>query len=569
MIFGLARCAGQDDTPPAEQPDAAVMTFTEITEDAGLADFYHKSGSDGEKWYPETVGAGAAFLDFDADGWLDILLVEGGTWQNQLGPAADVQSLRLYRNKGDGTYEDYTVAAGLDQVRTYAFGVVVADYDNDRDDDFFITTLYENLLFQNNNGQFVEVGEAAGLAETALWSTAALFFDANRDGWLDLFVADYVDWTPENDIWCTHNGVDKSFCGPKLYDGLNSHYYQNNGDGTFTERAAEVGLKESPGKTLGVTELDYNADGWPDLAVANDTQRDLLYRNKGDGTFEEVGLFSGIAFDENGVARAGMGIDAGDVDNNGNVSVFVANFAEEMIGVYRHAGEGIFVNRSAASQVGRPSMTTLGFGLFLFDPNLDGYLDLFVANGHIDDLIEQVQDNVTYKQAPQLFVNMRNGTFEEAVLADSTLLVRPLVGRGAAYGDIDRDGDQDILITENKGGVYLWRNDGQQGNALRVYVAGTTSNLDGIGAEILAYVAGEPQARRVRSGGSYLSQSELTATIGLGMHNVVDSLFVSWPSGQQDRIASIPGGQAILITEGESGYQTRYAFNRQSQTVQR
>ncbi len=568
MLAAFAGCSDQDAASDADISTAGVLTFTEVTTEAGLADFYHKSGSEGEKWYPETVGAGAGFLDFDGDGWLDILLVEGGTWQNQLGPAADVQSLRIYRNKGDGTFEDHSEAAGLADVRTYAFGVVVADYDNDGDDDFFVTTLYQNLLFQNNNGHFEEVSAQAGLDDVALWSTAALFFDADRDGWLDLFVADYVDWTPETDIWCTHNGVDKSFCGPKLYDGLNSHFYHNNGDGTFTARAAAVGLKDSPGKTLGVTELDFNADGWPDLALANDTQRDLLYQNNGDGTFEEVGLFSGIAFDENGVARAGMGIDAGDVDNNGNVSVFVANYAEEMIGVYRHAGEGIFVNRSAASQVGRPSMTTLGFGLFLFDPNLDGYLDLFVANGHIDDLIEQVQDNVTYKQAPQLFVNMRNGTFKEAILADSTLLQRPIVGRGAAYADIDRDGDQDILITENKGGAYLWRNDGQDGNALRVYLSGTTSNRNGIGAEVLAYVAGEPQARRIRSGGSYLSQSERIATIGLGMHNAVDSLFVSWPSGQRDRFVDVPGGQAILVTEGNSAYQTRYAFNRQSQNVQ-
>ncbi len=319
---------------------------------------------------------------------------------------------------------------------------------------------------------------------------------------------------------------------------------------------------------MGVASLDYNGDGWPDLAVANDTQRDLLYQNNGDGTFEEVGLFSGIAFDENGVARAGMGIDAGDVDNNGKVSVFVANYSEEMIGVYRYASDGIFINRSAASQIGRPSMTTLGFGLFLFDPNLDGYLDLFVANGHVDDMIEQIQDNVTYRQAPQLFLNKKNGTFDEAEAAGDSLFHRAIIGRGAAYADYDRDGDQDFLIVENKGPVYLWRNDGYGGNALRIYLNGTESNSDGIGAELVAYVAGEPQARRVRTGGSYLSQSERVATIGLSIHTMVDSLLVQWPSGQKDQLTEIPGGQAILISEGQAAYQTLYAFNRSSQTGQ-
>lgn len=542
--------------------------FTDITEAAGLGDFVHNSGSKGDKWYPETVGAGGGFLDYDSDGWLDILLVEGGSWDNGEGSAtaSDMDpSLRLYRNQGDGTFVDKTRAAGLADVATYAFGVTIADYDNDGDEDFFLTTLYKNYLFTNIEGRFIEVGERAGVSDNALWSTAAVFFDADRDGWLDLFVSSYIDWTPETDIWCTHNGTDKSFCGPKVYDGVRSFFYRSNGDGTFSEVAEAAGLKETPGKTLGVAELDFNKDGWPDLVVANDTQRDLLYQNNGDGTFEETGLYSGISFDENGVARAGMGIDAGDVDNNGNVSVFVANYSEEMIGVYRHTGNGIFANRSAASQIGRPSLTTLGFGLFLFDPNLDGYLDLFVANGHIDDLIEQIQDNVTYRQAPQLFINKRNGTFEETQLEGSDLLVKKIVGRGAAYGDIDRDGDQDILIIENAGPAYLWRNDGIEGNALRVYLMGNESNADGIGAEVLAYVAGERQARRIRTGGSYLSQSELAATIGLGIHRQADSLIVTWPSGQIDRFADIPGGQAIRVTEGAEAYTTMHAFNRRAQ----
>ncbi len=560
LIVAMAGCGGGETSDESTTAEREILRFTDITEAAGLSGYRHNTGGTGDKWYPETVGAGIGFIDYDGDGWQDILLVAGGTWREK----GMVQSVRLYRNKADGTFEDKTAAAGLASVTTYAFGVTIADYDNDGDDDFFMTTLYENMLFQNNEGQFLEVGAEANVADNSLWSTAALFFDADRDGWLDLFVANYVDWSPEEDIWCTHNGVDKSYCSPILYQGVGSSFYRSNGDGTFTEATATAGLDNAPGKTLGVTELDFNADGWPDIAVANDTQRDLLYKNNGDGTFEEIGLYSGFAFDENGVARAGMGIDAGDVDNNGNVSIFVANYSEEMIGVYRHIDDGIFINRSAASQIGRPSLTSLGFGLFLFDPNLDGYLDLFVANGHVDDMIEQVQDHVTFRQAPQLFINRKNGTFEEVIVPESALLEREIVGRGTAFGDLDRDGDQDFLVVENNGPVYLWRNDGQGGSALRVHLKGETSNKNGIGAEVLAYVAGEPQTRRIRTGGSYLSQSERVATIGLGMHSKVDSLLVSWPGGQLDRLVDVPGGQAILITEGSASYKTLYAFNRQA-----
>ena len=568
VCFLVTGCSKSSEPATVSVQAKPTLFFTDITQEAGLADFVHNNGSRGDKWYPETVGAGGGFIDYDKDGWLDILLVEGGSWENGQGSATTSnrdQSLRLYRNQGDGTFSDKTRAAGLADVATYAFGVTIADYNNDGYDDFFLTTLYKNYLFKNVEGRFIEVGEAASVSDHALWSTAALFFDADRDGWLDLFVANYINWTPENDIWCTHNGTDKSFCGPKVYEGVRSYFYRSNGDGTFSEASESAGLKDTPGKTLGVAELDFNKDGWPDLVVANDTQRDLLYQNNGDGIFEEIGLYSGVSFDENGVARAGMGIDAGDVDNNGHVSVFVANYSEEMIGVYRHTREGIFANRSAASQIGRPSLTTLGFGLFLFDPNLDGYLDLFVANGHIDDLIEQIQDNVTYRQAPQLFINRRNGTFEELQIEGSELLTRKIVGRGAAFGDIDRDGDQDILIVENAGPVHLWRNNSVEGYALRVSLTGRKSNANGIGAEVLAYVAGEPQSRRIRTGGSYLSQSERVATIGLGMHRQADSVIVSWPSGQVDRFGGVPGGQAIRITEGMDEYTTMQVFNRQAQ----
>ncbi|MFK7845797.1 MAG: CRTAC1 family protein [Rhodothermales bacterium] len=539
-----------------------TLSFTNITEPAGLGEFVHQSGRKGDKWYPETMGGGAGFIDVDGDGWLDILLVEGGGWpdEEESVHSKQVNAVRLYRNAGDGTFEDYTVDAGLGQVQTYPFGVVVADYDNDGDDDFFLTTLYENLLFQNTDGRFKEVGGAAGITGRADWSTGSVFFDADRDGWLDLFVANYVDWTPGLNASCTNNGVDKSYCSGVAYDGIRNQFYKGNGNGTFVEASVASGFGQALGKTLAVSSLDFNADGWPDLALANDAEADFLYQNNGDGTFKEVGASTGMAFDENGVAMSGSGIDAGDVDNNGNLSVFVANSSDEMIGVYRYSSDSIFINRSVASQISQPSTMSFGFGLFLFDPNLDGYLDLFVANGHLDDLIDQKQDSLFYRQAPQLYINRRNGTFEEAVIEESDLLEKAIAGRGTAFGDIDRDGDQDVLIIENNGAAYLWRNDSRNGNALRVHLKGSESNAGGIGAEVLAYVAGEPQTRHVRTGGSYLSQSERTVTIGLGMHHSVDSVFISWPSGRRDSFVNVPAGQAIAVTEGESVYQTLYAF---------
>lgn len=560
-LFGMG-CGGEDRDAGVAEPEQNTLTFTNITAPAGLDGFVHQNGSQGDKWYPEAMGGGGGFIDIDGDGWLDILLVEGGTWQDdeELPDNKQVNALRLYRNSGDGTFRDYTSAAGLGQVHAYPFGVVVADYDNDGDDDFFLTTLNENLLFQNTDGRFLEVGANAGLARHKYWSTAAVFFDADRDGWLDLFVADYVDWAPESNASCTNNGVDKSYCGAATYNGLQNHFYKGNGDGTFSEASISVGLSVGAGKTLGVSSLDFNADGWTDLALTNHGEPDLLYQNEGDGTFEEVGVLSGMAFDENGIAMSGTGIDAGDVDNNGNMSVFVANASGEQIGVYRYSNDSVFTHRSVASQIGQRSTMSFGFGLFLFDPNLDGYLDLFVANGHFDDLIGQNQDSLFYKQVPQLFVNRRNGTFEEAANEKSDLLEKAIAGRGAAFGDIDRDGDQDVLVLENNGAAYLWRNDSRNGNALRVYLTGTESNTDGIGAEVLAYVAGEPQVRHMRTGGSYLSQSERVVTIGLGMHHSVDSVFVSWPSGQRDSFVNVPAGQAIAVTEGESVYQTLYAF---------
>ncbi len=544
-------CSGSP-SPSSEDGAAAkdtIRTFTEVTSPAGLDGFIHKTGAFGNKWFPETMGSGGGFVDYNGDGWQDIILVGGGTWPEYTDES--VQSLWLYRNNGDGTFTEVTQETGLADVAAYSFGIAAADYDNDGDQDLFVSTLQENMLFRNDDGVFTSVGEEAGIADHAAWSSSALFFDANNDGWLDLYVGNYVKWSPENDIPCMVGG-EKGYCTPEEYEGVPGRYYQNDGDGSFTDRTEEAGFLPSPGKTLGVAEFDYNRDGWTDLVVTNDLARDLLYVNTGQGTFEEKGIYSGIAFDENGRARAGMGVDTGVVDTTGRVSIFVGNFTDEMIGVYRYTGHGLFRDRAAVSKVGRPTLPTLTFGLFLFDVDFDRDLDLFAANGHVQADVQEVREGITYRQPPQLFLNDGSGRFQEETSGWGGLVSEPIVARGAAYADYDHDGDLDVLLTENGGPAHLWRNNLEGSHFLRIRLDGRESNRDGIGSRVILKAAGKRQERRVRTGSSYLSQSEMTVTFGLGSVERVDSLEVHWPSGQIDRFQNIEADQQLLVTEGET-----------------
>jgi len=557
LAVAVTGCPDTGGTLPAtESPEAApALTFAEVTEAAGLGGFRHTNGGFGQAWAPEIVGGGGGFLDYDGDGWLDALLVGGGAFMEREG--SPHPALWLYRNNGDGTFTAASDAAGLGGVRAYGFGVAAADYDNDGDEDFFLTTLYEDMLFRNDGGVFTEVGKAAGLADVAEWSTASLFFDADRDGDLDLFVGSYVDWSPEKDRPCYFEGQ-KVYCTPQEYDGIASRFYRNNGDGTFTDRTREAGfaagIEPSRDKTLGVAELDFNNDGWPDVVVANDTERDQLYENNGDGTFTEKGIRSGIAFDQYGKPRAGMGIDIGVIDSSGQAAVFVGNFTEETVGVYLHTGDGLFLDRAKLSRIGHPSLMTLTFGLFLFDADLDTDLDLLTANGHVQTQIERILQGVTFRQRAQLYLNRGNGLFDEH-LPPSGPLTQPLVARGAAYADYDRDGDLDVLLTENNGPAHLWRNDLMDGHFLRVRLRGRRSNREGLGARIVAEVGGLRMERRVRTGSSYLSQSEKVAVFGLGGSVSVSVLEVYWPSGVVDRLEGVLGDQEVRIEEGSSAYE--------------
>lgn len=553
IVLACIGCAAGE--PSNETADRSGLRFTDVTEAAGISAFRHDNGSFGERWAPEIVGGGGGFVDYNGDGWLDLLLVGGGTWPERR--ADDIQALWLYENNRDGTFRDVTAQAGLADVRAYGFGITAADYDNDGDEDVFLTTLHENLLFRNDNGVFVEVGEEAGVQNVARWSTSALFFDADNDGFVDLYVGNYVDWTPEKDLYCAYEG-EKAYCTPEEYPGVAANFYRNNGDGTFADRTAEAsflaGIDPTLDKTLGVAELDFNNDGWTDLVVANDTERDLLYQNNGDGTFTERGMLSGIAVSQHGKARAGMGIDVGVVDASGEQTMLVGNFSEEMVGVYQHTGNGLFLDRATVSRIGHKSLKTLTFGLFLFDADLDGDLDLFTANGHVQNHIERMLEGITFKQAAQLYLNDGTGVFEEINDRLGGVLEHRMVGRGAAYGDYDRDGDLDVLVVENDGPAHLWRNEMNHPNYLHVVVAGTTSNRDGLGTRIIAVTGNQRQERRIRTGGSFLSQSDKAATFGFGTAEQVDSLYVYWPSGQQNVFTSIKSGHTIYIDEGRDTF---------------
>ena len=546
LLVSVTAC--KEPAAPREQVDELEpVHFVDVTQEAGLGDFRHVTGAFGKVWFPETMGAGGGFLDYDADGYLDIILVAGGVLREE---DSAPPAIRLYRGDGQGGFTDATRDAGLNAVHAYAYGVTSADYDNDGDTDVFVTTQHENLLLRNDGSVFVDVANQAGLADEVLWSTAAVFVDADRDGWLDLYVGHYVDWTPENDIFCSRVDVKKSYCTPEAYAGVSGRFYHNNGDGTFSNQSSLSEFDTAPGKTLAALSLDHNRDGWPDLLIANDTQRDLLFVNQGDGTFEEAGGRSGIAFDERGRARAGMGIDAGVVDSTLETTVFIGHFSGEMVGVYRHATNGFFVDRAATSRIGRPSLPTLTFGILLADIDLDMDLDLFTANGHITEDVEAVEEGILYRQRPQLYLNVGEGLFTEIVPDTASVLSHRLVARGAAWADYDMDGDIDILMTENGGRAYLYRNELRARNYLRVKLTGSTSNRDAIGSRVVVWTNGHRLERYVRAGSSYLSQSQIDPHFGLGSASTVDSLRVFWPNGSVTDLGATEVNQTLRLIEG-------------------
>jgi hypothetical protein len=526
---------------------AASIRFEDITRAAGIH-FVHNNGSFGQKWLPEAMGPGVAFLDYDNDGWQDILIVNGMDWP---GHVRHRSTLALYHNNHDGTFTDVTAKAGLD-VPMYGLGVAIGDYNNDGYDDIFVTCLGQSHLFRNNgNGTFTDVTKQAGLWGPNEFSTSAAWVDYDRDGHLDLVVANYVQWSPATDIYCTLDGTTKSYCTPESYKGTSVRLWHNRGDGTFEDATAKAGLLDPTSKSLGVAILDANQDGWPDILISNDTQPNKLYMNNGNGTFTEKGVSAGVAYSEDGIARAGMGVDAADYDRSGYPSVLITNFANQMVSLYHNERNGLFVDEAPQSEVGHATLLTLGFGCFFFDYDLDGWPDIYVADGHIDQAIERVQPRVRYAEPPHLFRNLGDGKFEDVTATLGASFGVPEVARGAAYGDIYNDGALDLLVSTNDGPVHLFRNVGSTNNSLRIKLVGTKSNRDGIGTVVRVTAGNDIQSKMLSSGSSYLSSSELILTFGLATHAQADAIDLYWPSGQTDHLTSVAGNQIVTVKEGQ------------------
>ena len=521
--------------------------LVDVTLPAGIQ-FQHNSGAFGGKYLPETMGSGCAFLDYDSDGWQDILLINGMDWP---GHKRQRSTLRLYRNNRNGTFTDVTRRAGLD-VEMYGMGVAVGDYNNDGCPDILVTCVGQNRLFQNTGkGTFIDVTRKSGLGGRQGFSTSALWFDYDRDGLLDLFVCNYVRWSPEHDVFCSLDGKHKSYCTPEAYLGETCWLFHNRGNGTFEDATASSGIFDTSSKSLGVAMLDYDQDGWPDLLVANDTQPNKLYRNQHDGTFKDAAVEAGLAFSSEGKARAGMGVDVADFDNSGVPGVAITNFDNEMIGLYRASGRN-FEDIAAQAGVGMASKNSLGFGCIFVDVNLDGWLDFAVANGHIDETVRNIRGNVGYAQPPQLFLNSGRGTFRDVATEVGGGFDRPKVGRGLAYADFDRDGDLDLLLTTNNGQAYLYRNDQVSSNrSIRFRLEGTQSNRDAIGAVVRVFADGLMQLRMVKGGSSYLSQSELPLTFGLEKRDRIDRVVIDWPNGRTEEYKNLAARRCYVCTEGK------------------
>jgi len=549
LVCGLAACspgAEVGDTAGAVEPvdpgrsrnTSAPVSFYAVFEDttaaSGIA-FVHTTGGFGEKRLPETMGGGATLFDYDGDARLDLFLVNFAPWPDapDSAGASEAGSSVLYRGAGDGTFTDVSRATGAD-VRVHGMGAVAGDYDGDGDQDLFVTTLAADLLLDNDEGRFRDRAAQAGVsgAPDPGWSTAALWFDADVDGDLDLFVGGYVEWSPETEIFTTIDGVNKVFTTPDHYPGRPSRLYTNDGSGQFERAPFEEG-EPSLGKVLGAIDDDLDGDGLPEVVAANDTRPNFLFHNLGGGRFEETGLQAGLAYDENGRARAGMGIDVARLGGERTV-VAIGNFSGEPLSLYERRASGRFAPVAAESGLRQPTFDPLAFGVRFADVDLDGWLDLLVVNGHIEPEIARFDPGASHAQSALVLRGTESGVFVDVSAAAGEALVQPRVARGVAHGDVDGDGDVDLIITQNGGPAVLLSNRLQERHPqhfLRVALRGQGHNPDALGAVVELRSEGRRQVRRVGTGGSYLSQGELVQTFGLGADEAVERLLVRWPGG--------------------------------------
>jgi hypothetical protein len=519
--------------------------FADVTDEAGIR-FRHHHGGSGEKHLVETMAGGGGLWDYDGDGDLDIYFLNGAPLPGYDGPRPLENA--LYRNEG-GRFTEVTVEAGLLEP-SYSLGSIAGDYDNDGDLDLFITSFGTNHLYRNNgDGTFTEVSETAGITAAGLWASAA-FFDIEGDGDLDLYVTNYTEYSLENPVYCGNKALGlRTYCHPDNYQGAPDVLYRNEGDGTFEDVTREAGVEVAAGRGLGVIATDYDEDGDPDVYVANDSEMNFLFKNLGGGRFEETALAAGVGFDEEGRAEGSMGVDAADYDGDGKLDLFVTNYEAESNTLYRNLGDGTFADTTYRAGLALPSLSWVGFGTNFFDMDNDADQDLFVANGHIMDQAF-LSDTTTYPQRKQVYEN-EGGRFKDVSSGAGEVFEEPQVGRGTAFGDWDDDGDPDVLVLNNDDVPNLLRNETENGNHWTLLrIVGRRSNRDGIGAFIRIETGGKAQVDELRSGTSYLAQNDLRLHFGLGATERIDRIEIRWPSGSIETFADLPVDRRLLITEG-------------------
>lgn len=534
----------------ADSVDTPPIKLTDVTVESGLS-FIHTNGAAGERWMPETLGSGVAFLDYDGDGLQDVYLVNGSSWRSE--PHEDPSTDRLFKNDGAGGFVDVTNAAGL-SVPSYGMGVTAADFDADGDVDLYLTAVGENRLLRNDLGRFVDVTGVMGLSgeehkSGTPWSTAAVWFDADRDGWLDLFSCNYVVWSRPVSLGSPAADRPTRYSSPEAHEGSTCRFYRSRQGGSFEDATSRVGLENASGKTLGLLADDFDGDGWADLFVANDLVRNFLYRNQRDGTFEDLAVDAGVAYDEFFEARAGMGLDVSSVTGRPQLSIAIGNFDGEPVSLHTQVGEWRFQDLTRSAGLWRATLPLVTFGLAFADLDLDGFQDLLLANGHVEPSIRQFVPAARFEQPPSVFRNNGRGAFENVTESVGPDFGRPIAGRGLAVADFDDDGDWDVLVTTNGGRPKLFRNDTDRvQRPARVRIRGRHPNEGAIGAVVWAFAGDLRQRFAVRSSSSYLSQSQTNPLlIAFDQVATIDSIRVHWPDGLTSVHSDIPVGHDTTL----------------------